>query len=117
MMRVWLLVVMVIISLMVACSKIEDVVADRHPSSHNFTPADGIVPDEATATKVGEILLRRAYGDAVIDRELPLHTTLRSDGVWVVRGTWHYSSGDRGGVGVVEISKKDAQVIRLSHGM
>ena len=116
-MRNLLFLVMTIVVLMPGCSKVEDAMANRHPSSHNFNPAEGVVPDEATATKVAEIVLKRAYGDAVINRELPLHAALRGDDVWVVRGTWQYSSGDRGGVAVVEISKKDCQVVRLSHGM
>lgn len=104
-------------SLLFGCSYLEDKMAERHPRKHNYNPADGIVPDESTATKIAEIVLKRAYGDEVIDRELPLRATLRSDSVWVVKGTWPYSSDRRGGVATVEVAKKDAQIIRMSHGM
>lgn len=104
-------------SLLFGCSYLEDKMAGRHPSKHNYSPADGIVPDELTATKIAEIILKRAYGDETINRELPLRATLRSDDVWIVRGTWPYSPDDRGGVATVEITKKDGQVIRMSHGM
>jgi hypothetical protein len=104
-------------SLLLGCSYLEDKVADRHPSKHSYNPADGIVPDELTATKMAEIVLKRAYGDETISRELPLHARLRSDNVWIVRGTWPYSSDERGGVATVEIAKKDGQIIRMSHGM
>jgi hypothetical protein len=72
-----------------------------------------------TATKIAEIVLKRAYEDEIINRELPLRATLRSDNVWIVRGTWpfSYSSNARGGVATVEISKKVGQIIRMSHGM
>jgi hypothetical protein len=106
-------------SLLLGCSYLEDKMAERHPSKHNYNPADGIVPDELTATKIAEIVLKRAYGDEIINRELPLRATLRSDNVWIVRGTWpySYSSDGRGGVATVEITKKDGQIIRMSHGM
>jgi hypothetical protein len=104
-------------SLLLGCSYFEDKMAERHPSKHNYNPADGIVLDEITATKVAEIVPKRAYGDETINRELPLRATLRSDNVWIVRGTWPYSSDTRGGVATVEITKKDGQIIRMSHGM
>jgi hypothetical protein len=106
-------------SLLMGCSYLENKMEERHPSKHNYNPADGIVPDELTATKIAEIVLKRAYGDENINRELPLRATLRSDNVWVVRGTWThtYSSDARGGVATIEITKKDGQVLRLSHGM
>jgi hypothetical protein len=106
-------------SLLLGCSYLEDKMAERHPSKHNYNPTDGLVPDELTATKIAEIVLKRAYGDDIMNRELPLRATLRSDNVWIVRGTWpfSYSSNARGGVATVEISKKDGQIIRMSHGM
>jgi NTF2 fold immunity protein len=104
-------------SFLLGCSYLEDKMAERHPSKHNYNPADGIVPDELTATKIAEIVLKRAYGDETMNRELPLHAKLRSDNVWIVGGTWPYNSDYRGGVATVEITKKDGQIIRMSHGM
>lgn len=106
-------------SLLLGCSYIEDKMAERHPSKHNYTPADGVVPDELTATRIAEIVLKRAYGEETINHELPLRATLRPDNVWIVRGKWQYSynSNVHGGVATVEIAKKDGQVIRMSHGM
>jgi hypothetical protein len=43
--------------------------AERHPSKHNYNPADGIVPDELTATKIAEIVLKQAHGDEIINRD------------------------------------------------
>jgi hypothetical protein len=107
-------------SLLLGCSYLEDKMAERHPNKHNYSPADGIVPDELTATKIAEIVLKRAYGEEIINRELPLRATLRSDNVWIVRGnwsTWSYYSDKKGGVATVEIAKKDGQIIRMTHGM
>jgi hypothetical protein len=106
-------------SLLLGCSYLEDKMAERHPSKHNYNPPDGIVPDELTATKIAEIVLKRAYGDEIINRELPLRATLRSDNVWIIRGMWPhpYSSDAREGVATVEIASKDGQIIRMSHEM
>jgi hypothetical protein len=118
-MRRYILLLPLLTSLLVGCSYLEDKMAERHSSKHNYTPADGIVPDESTATKIAEILLKRAYGDETINHELPLRATLRPDNVWIVRGTWpySYSSDVHGGLATVEIAKKDGQIIRMSHGM
>lgn len=116
-MRRFFVLLSLLTSFLLGCSYLEDKMAERHPSKHNYNPADGIVPDELTATKIAEIVLKRAYGDETMNRELPLHAKLRSDNVWIVGGTWPYSSDDRGGVATVEITKKDGQIIRMSHGM
>jgi hypothetical protein len=118
-MKRFVVLLSLVTSLLLGCSYLEDKIEERHPSKHNYNPADGIVPDELTATKIAEIVLKRAYGDEIINRELPLRATLRPDNVWIVRGTLPhtYSSDARGGVAIVEITKKDGQVIRMSYGM
>ena len=118
-MKRFVLVLSLLTSLLIGCSYLEDKIAERHPSKHHYDPADGVVPDESTAAKIAEIVLKRAYGDETINRELPLRATLRADNVWIVRGTWPYpySSDAHGGVAAVEIAKKDGQIIRMSHGM
>jgi len=118
-MRPFIVLLPLLTTIFFGCSYLEDKMAERHPSKHNYNPTDGIVPDELTATKIAEIVLKRGYGDETINRELPLRATLRSNTVWIVRGTWphSYSSDARGGVATVEIAKKDGQIIRMSHGM
>ena len=120
-MRRFVVLLPLLTSVVIGCGYIEDKIEERHPSKHDYSPADGIVPDELTATKIAEIVLKRAYGDEIINRELPLRATLRSDNVWIVRGTrpnsYSSDSDARGGVATIEIAKKDGQVIRMSHGM
>ena len=118
-MKRFVVLLLLLTTIVIGCGYFEDKMAERHPSKHNYDPPDGIVPDELTATKIAEIVLKRAYGDEIINRELPLRATLRSDNMWIVRGTssYPYSSDTRGGVATVEISKKDGQIIHLSHGM
>ena len=118
-MKRFVLVLSLLTSLLIGCSHLEDKIAEHLPIKHNYDPSGGVVPDESTAAKIAEIVLKRAYGDEAINRELPLRATLRPDNVWVVRGTWPYpyNSDARGGVATVEIAKKDGQIIRMSHGM
>jgi len=84
---------------------------------HSYKPKSGYVPNEATAVLVAEAILRPIYSDKVVEDEKPFHAEL-SDGIWTVTGTLHCPGSERclGGVGVVEISKDDGKIVRVSHG-
>jgi hypothetical protein len=79
-----------------------------------LAPPGGFVPDTDTAKKISEIILVRFFGEAQTDREKPLQVTL-ADGVWVIKGTM--PPGILGGIAELHISKKDGQILFLSHGM
>jgi len=57
------------------------------------------------------------YGEKTIDEERPLMAELH-DGIWVVEGTFKCPGGEhcKGGVAVIEISKDDGRILRVSHG-
>ena len=80
---------------------------------HSFQPKDGYVPDAATAVRIAEGVLTPVYGEEKIKGERPFKATLRKD-VWIVEGS--LPEGWKGGVAVVEISKKDGRIYRVSHG-
>lgn len=84
---------------------------------HSYKPKDGYVPDASTAIKIAEAVLLPIYGEKVIDEEKPLKAVLK-DGVWIVEGTLPCLEGKRclGGVAIIEISKDDGRVLRVSHG-
>jgi hypothetical protein len=84
---------------------------------HSYKPKDGYVPDAVTAIKIAEAVLAPIYGEKVISEEKPLKAVLR-DGVWIVEGTLHCPEGQRclGGVAIIEISKDDGKILRVSHG-
>lgn len=84
---------------------------------HSYKPKDGYVSDEITAIKIAEAVLTPIYGEKVINEEKPFKTELK-DGVWIVEGTLHCPEGQRciGGVVVIEISKDDGKILRVSHG-
>lgn len=80
---------------------------------HSYIPDDGFVPDQATAVNLAEIILKPIYGEEAIDRQKPFKAILKNN-VWIVTGT--LPEGLMGGVAIIEISKNDAKVIRVSHG-
>jgi NTF2 fold immunity protein of polymorphic toxin system component len=85
---------------------------------HSYVPPNGFVPDSLTAVRIAEAVLRPIYSAEVLDRERPFQATL-SGGTWTVEGTMpHAPSGKDyvGGVAVVEISKTDGRILRVSHG-
>ncbi len=84
---------------------------------HSYKPKDGYVPDALTAVKIAEAVLVPIYGEKVINEEKPLKAALK-DGVWIVEGTLHCPEGNRcpGGVVIIEISKDDGRILRVSHG-
>lgn len=80
---------------------------------HSYKPQGGFVPDAATAIHIAEAVLTPVYGEEKIKSERPFKATLR-EGVWTVEGS--LPEGWLGGVAVVEISKKDGCILRMSHG-
>ena len=76
-------------------------------------PANGFVPDETTAIKVGEAVAIAQYGEKTIAEERPFRARLYGD-TWVVKGTLH-PKGAAGGTAVVKISKRDGAIVFLTH--
>ena len=79
---------------------------------HSYTPPDGFVPDAPTAVKIAEAVLIPIYGADTIERQRPFSAILK-DGTWTVSGST--PKGTFGGNAVVEISKTDGRVERVSH--
>jgi hypothetical protein len=81
----------------------------------SYVPPNGFVPDAVTAVKIAEAVLTPVYGAEQIRKELPLVPRLEK-GVWTVEGRHSQDPSVLGGFAIVEISKKDATVLRMSHG-
>jgi hypothetical protein len=81
-------------------------------SRHSFVPKDGFVPDSETAVQIAEAVLSGVYGREQIAKQKPLKAVLKGD-VWVVTGT--LPENLVGGTVVVELSKRDARVMRVTH--
>lgn len=78
----------------------------------SYAPPNGVVPDEKTATRIGEAVISAAYGEEMLRSELPLRVEL-DKGVWTVVGT--LQRGVRGGTAIIRISQKDGRVLYLGH--
>src|SRR5436190_23419308 len=72
---------------------------------HSVQREQGFVPDEATAVRIAEAVLIPIYGQESLNKEKPFKATLTNE-IWTVKGT--LQKGFKGGVAVVELSKKDA---------
>ena len=81
--------------------------------NHSYVPDAGFVPDDRTAIQIAEAVLTPIYGAEAVKHERPFTASLK-DGVWTVVGS--LPRGGVGGVALVEISRKDGRVQRVSHG-
>ena len=99
------------------------------PAEQNYKPQAGYVPDSTTAIKIAEAVLIPVYGEKTIASEQPFKATLKDD-VWTVEGTLNCAGDEStvapgekslhicdGGVALVEISKRDSHILRMTHGM
>lgn len=82
---------------------------------HSYIPPQGIVPTKETAVAIALAVALPIYGDERLQREQPSTATLVDD-KWIVEGQFNESIGAKGGVLVVEISKVDGKILRISHG-
>ena len=84
---------------------------------HSVKPENGFVPDRHTAIKIAEAVLIPIYGQKVIKKERPFTASLTND-VWVVEGSLpkRLLFTASGGVAIVELSKKDGRILRVTHG-
>jgi hypothetical protein len=80
--------------------------------THSYMPPHGMVPDRATALLIAEAVLFPIYGEEKIKAEYPLTVNLGS-GVWTVKGTLP-ARMNKGGVAVIEISKENGCILRVS---
>jgi len=80
-----------------------------------------LVPDSSTALAIGEVLLKKYFGDEKIESEMPLGVVLKGDSIWVVHGTYAKLSKEkraryRDGRAVIRFRKKDCKVVGIEHG-
>ena len=82
-------------------------------TAKSVLPKDGFVPDEATASVIGEAVAIAHYGRDEIVKEEPFHARLYGD-VWLVHGTLH-PQGAYGGTAVIKVGKNDGRILFLTH--
>jgi hypothetical protein len=84
------------------------------PIAHNYKPAQGYVPDAATAIKIAVAVWEPIYGEENISQQEP-YTAVLVNGIWIVEGTLPQQY-NLGGVAVAELAKDDGRILRVSHG-
>ena len=85
---------------------------------HSVIPKNGFVPDQNTAIQIAVAILIPIYGEEQIEKEKPFKATLKNE-IWHVEGSLPKSGFEdrivKGGVAMVEISKKDGSILWVSH--
>lgn len=81
--------------------------------AQGYRPPNGFVPDESTAVRVAEAVLRPIYGEEKIKKERPFSAKLEGD-IWTVTG--HLDEGYHGGVAEIRIAKSDGRILEVGHG-
>ena len=82
-------------------------------SKHTVKPKNGFVPTRGTAVRIAEAVLIPIYGERNIQKQKPLNASLKGN-VWRVTGT--LPKNMLGGVALIEISKGDGRILRVTHG-
>ena len=81
--------------------------------AHAYVPPEGFVPDSVTAVRIAEAVLAPIYPAADLAGQRPFRARLER-GVWTIEGT--LPTNAVGGVALVELSRLDGRIIRVSHG-
>jgi len=77
-----------------------------------YQPADGFVPDEATAIAIAVAVWDPVYGKKNITKEAPYRATLKN-GSWTVTGT--LPKKRVGGIATTVIDKMTGRIIKMYH--
>ena len=87
--------------------------AARQPDPHSYSPANGFVPDSATAVRIAVAVWIPIYGDSLIMSEQP-SVAMLNGGVWTVTGT-PPRPYTQGGVAIARIAKRDGRILFVKH--
>lgn len=79
-----------------------------------FIPANGVVPDEATAIKLAEAIWFPIYGYSIYTKEPFVAEYDEKTKTWYVCGT--LPANTLGGVPEIKINKTDGKVLYINHG-
>lgn len=82
------------------------------PLMPGYQPADGFVPDEATAIAIAVAVWEPVYGKKSVAEQAPYQATLEN-GRWTVTGT--LPKGRVGGTATAVIDKMSGRIIMMFH--
>jgi len=81
-------------------------------STLGYQPANGLVPDQATAIAIAVAVWKPVYGKKNVAGEAPYQATLENDR-WIVTGT--LPKGRVGGTATAVIDKVNGRIIKIYH--
>lgn len=93
--------------------KLENFEVER--SDFNYVPKSGYVDKPEVAVGIAEAVAIRFYGRSEIEKQRPYLVKQLND-QWVVRGSFPYPEGTKGGVFEIEVSSSDGKILRMIHG-
>jgi hypothetical protein len=96
----------ILISLLIACNSI-----NSKKNNLILSNKKGYVSSSETAIKIAEAVWLPIYGEKIYKKR-PFEAELKSDSVWIVRGTLKQGLG---GVPYIEIQVKDGKVLKVTH--
>jgi hypothetical protein len=101
-------------NLIFALSALALIASSAIAQQESYLPAKGAVPTADTAVEVARAVLIAWVGEADVKLEEPLTARLSERDSWIVTGT--LVQGRLGGVGEVEIARRDGRILRMFHG-
>jgi hypothetical protein len=95
-----------------AAEQIDKQELKERESGSGYQPANGLVPDPATAIAIAVAVWEPVYGKKNVAEEAPYRATLK-DGRWTVTGT--LPKGRVGGTATAVIDKMNGRIITMFH--
>jgi hypothetical protein len=91
----------------------KDLKADKYTDFEGYYPAEGIISSAELAVQIAEQILKKIYGEKIIENEKPFSVNLEN-GIWLIEGS--LPDGYRkGGSAYIEIRQSNGEVIKLIH--
>jgi len=101
-----------ILNLTLAAEQVGNQALKESKSMPGYQPADGFVPDSATAIAIAVAVWEPVYGKENVAQEAPYQASLK-DGRWTVTGT--LPKGVVGGIATAVIDKMTGRIIKVYH--
>jgi hypothetical protein len=81
--------------------------------SERYIPISGVVPDEATAIKMAELIWNNMFSETILNKKPFKVKYYKKEKIWLVEGT--LDDNMVGGVPYILIRKSDGRVISVWH--
>ena len=87
--------------------------SEEYASYDGIILKDGFVPTPEIAVQIAEVILKKIYGEKIIERQKPFFVNLENN-TWIIEG--QLGKGFVGGVAYMEIRKSNGEILKVLHG-